>query len=42
MRFWLTAGFFDTSTLTKRHVEEEGPEQVRAHCTTADARDAGR
>lgn len=29
--------FFDTSALTKRYVEEEGSEQVRALCATADA-----
>ncbi|HEX4965863.1 MAG TPA: type II toxin-antitoxin system VapC family toxin [Thermoanaerobaculia bacterium] len=29
--------FFDTSALTKRYVEEEGSEQVRALCAAADA-----
>ncbi len=29
--------FFDTSALTKRYVEEEGSEQVRTLCTTADS-----
>ena len=29
--------FFDTSALTKRYVEEEGSEQVRALCAGADA-----
>jgi len=29
--------FFDTSALAKRYVEEEGSEQVRALCATADA-----
>jgi predicted nucleic acid-binding protein len=29
--------FFDTSALTKRYVEEEGSEQVRALCSEADA-----
>lgn len=29
--------FFDTSALTKRYVEEEGSEQVRALCAQADA-----
>jgi predicted nucleic acid-binding protein len=29
--------FFDTSALTKRYVEEEGSEQVRALCAEADA-----
>lgn len=29
--------FFDTSALTKRYVEEEGSEQVRTLCATADA-----
>jgi hypothetical protein len=29
--------FFDTSALTKRYVEEKGPEQVRALCAEADA-----
>jgi uncharacterized protein len=29
--------FFDTSALTKRYVEEEGSEQVRALCVAADA-----
>jgi predicted nucleic acid-binding protein len=28
--------FFDTSALTKRYVEEEGSEQVRALCAAAD------
>lgn len=29
--------FFDTSALTKRYVEEEGSEQVRALCAQADS-----
>jgi len=29
--------FFDTSALTKRYVEEEGSEEVRALCAQADA-----
>jgi predicted nucleic acid-binding protein len=29
--------FFDTSALTKRYVEEEGSDQVRALCAEADA-----
>jgi uncharacterized protein len=29
--------FFDTSALTKRYVEEEGSEQVRVLCATAEA-----
>ena len=29
--------FFDTSALTKRYVEEEGSEKVRALCSEADA-----
>lgn len=29
--------FFDTSALTKRYVEEDGSEQVRALCAEADA-----
>jgi predicted nucleic acid-binding protein len=42
MRFWLTATrtdevLFRHSALTKRHVEEEGSEQVRALCAEADA-----